>query len=276
MASARNKLDGSDWCYNFCVLNPVIGRYLIRSSYGIQGDPYNDCIMGVCCVPCVVNQLYQTTAQRGNPTVSLGRSFNTENFQTQPGQNQEFFKNCMDCCYSAFCMPCVNGTLLNDSIGLPFLVGCCCSSFCQTRNIIRYQYRIRGDDCLEDCVAPFGVVCAAYCCSILIPCSFCIAWPYFIAMTMQLISETESRNRGLGVPPNKYMSESPNAIPPTFAHHSSNNPIVVPVTIINAQPNAPVPASNPNYYENYSSSAVPAVPVPVTATVVQSYEIDSK
>ena len=132
---------------------------MVRSSYGI-GDMSScteDLLLSWFCPCCVTNQLYQTTKQKGNPTVDGGRHFNVH--PMLPAQC-----HCGSCMYASVCMPCSIGTILSDSVGMPFLLGCCCFNLFNARNIVRYQYRLRGSsgsDCVEECLTPFCIYCVA-------------------------------------------------------------------------------------------------------------------
>jgi len=45
---------------------------------------------------------------------------------------------------------------------MPYIFGCCCVTPCAARNIVRYQYRLRGDDLMEEFCGPIAGVVALY------------------------------------------------------------------------------------------------------------------
>lgn len=108
---------------------------MVRSAYGIGGkDEFlEDCMVSTFCYCCVVNQLYQTVIAVGNPTNDGGHKFNRSEMKRVDMDGVL----CRSCC--AFCCgPCTVGTMLNMSIGMPFLLGCSCVNFYAARNLIRY------------------------------------------------------------------------------------------------------------------------------------------
>lgn len=101
----------------------------------------------MCCPCCSINQVYQTTLQRGNPFQSHGRSYNVNPFlMTYP---QCELCSC-DIFRSFFCIPCVIADILHDSISMPWYMACLFVHPCAMRNLYRYQHHIEGDDdCTE-------------------------------------------------------------------------------------------------------------------------------
>ena len=57
LAQARTNLDGSSCCFNFFFLTSCPARWMIRTTYGIPGDAYEDCYMPYFCNACVTNQV---------------------------------------------------------------------------------------------------------------------------------------------------------------------------------------------------------------------------
>jgi hypothetical protein len=88
-----------------------LSRWLIRSTYHIPGDASNDCLVACFCPCCSANQLYQTTALRGNPTPDGGAHHNLGDFRTQLGAG-----DARSCLYSACCMPCAVGTMMETTV----------------------------------------------------------------------------------------------------------------------------------------------------------------
>ena len=120
---------------------------MIRTAYGIESDPLDDIVYGLCCPCCVTNQLYQTTKRLGNTSRFGGREYNRDVFQASLMKDI-----CYNCCLATFCMPCAIGSTLESAIGMPFCIGCFCVNPFLARNIMRYHYRIAGDENLETIV----------------------------------------------------------------------------------------------------------------------------
>lgn len=172
LAESRTYLDGSPFCFNFCTLGlgPSLPayRWLVRSSYKIGDNQacLGDVCCSLCCTCCVVNQLYQTTVAKGNPTPQSGGIL----YNTTPMGGERYGCCSMDFCCACLCPCCSVGTILNEAIGMPWCLGCCCVPFWQARNFTRYHLRLQrtsctGDgfwchgDCKEECVMP----CCAHC-----------------------------------------------------------------------------------------------------------------
>lgn len=165
---------------------------MVRSAYGIgnKDECFDDCILSVFCTCCVVNQLYQTTAARGNPTTDGGTSFNVK-LMPQDAQSN----TCIACLESFCCMPCTTATMLEDSMGMPWFLGLCCTNFFVARNFIRYQFRykpVSSDDCMEECLLP---TCTYYIGGIIancLPCIYCVICGGLVALVMNLKSAVEA------------------------------------------------------------------------------------
>jgi hypothetical protein len=220
-------MDGSDCTFTCCLYNPIIVRYLVRSAYNIPGSTCEDCLMGTFCSCCVVNQIYQTTKAYGaaNPE-SGGARFNTGRFG-EIGSNKT---PCCDCLYAFFCMPCAVGTVIERSVGLPCIFGFCCGSLCWARNITRYQYRIAGNDCMDDCFwLSLLVYMPILCAPIYSPCYF-VACGFIVGSIMQILGESETRNHAAGITIGaQYLSNA--ALPRPAA-----SPSAPPVTAATIQP----------------------------------------
>jgi len=150
LADSRHYLDGSSFWYNLCCIPIAPYRWMVRSAYGI-GDKdscWADFFFGCCCGPCTVHQLYVTTKVRGRPCNNGGKEFNTNpvrTLQSSMRQNGCCYRpeeTTKQCCCAFWCMPCVNGTILQESMGMPFHLGCCCMPFFAVKNVVRYQYRM--------------------------------------------------------------------------------------------------------------------------------------
>jgi hypothetical protein len=199
IASSRQTLDGSDLCFNFICLNPISYRWMVRSAYGI-GDPSSwgeDCMYGTFCSCCVANQLYQTTKLLGNPSPldsGPGYNINTFNntFTSGPGVFMRFL--------GAFCCtPCMMGQVMENSIGMPFWLGCLCVHPFMGRNVMRYHYRIRpytSGDATDDLLIPCCAVCAQH--IIRFPLLDCVVMTAVATSVMQMFKEADIRGCARG------------------------------------------------------------------------------
>lgn len=191
LASARSHLDDSVYVFNIaclpcCCITPV--RWMIRTAYDIPGDAWGDCLRSVFCPCCTINQLLQTSYKRGNTSVSGGVAHNSRDFSF-------FFGTCSNdlptCCYTTLCVPCATGASLQVATGMPYILGCCCVTPCGARNIIRYQYRLAGDDVLDELCAPLAA-------SLLLFSMFAtplVVLPIFSAHSTQIYNEAQYRGR---------------------------------------------------------------------------------
>ena len=162
LASARSHMDDSSYVFNLaclpvCCIPPV--RWMIRTGYDIPGDAWSDCYLSFFCPCCVLNQLLQTAHKRGNTSILGGHDANIREFNF-------FFGACssdpVSCIYSSVCCPCSTGNSLHTALGMPFVFGCCCMTPCAARNVLRYQYRLRGDDISEELLGPIAASVALY------------------------------------------------------------------------------------------------------------------
>jgi hypothetical protein len=164
-AEARHRLDDSPCMFNFFCLSLPVQRWMTRSVYGIGSTEncLSDVLLSYLCTPCTVNQMYQTVFTHDNPVPQTGR---TNNKRSPFAGDPDLARGCKVIC----CMPCLTGELLEESMGMPWQLGCCFSNLCMARNLIRYQYRIKpvGDECFDECFMPSCVnSCASLC---LLPC----------------------------------------------------------------------------------------------------------
>lgn len=204
--------------FNVCCFgNPIVARFLFRSAYGIPGSACDDCMYGTCCGPCVVNQLLQTSEAYGQPGPNVGPTANTDVWRGQMGND-----NCCGNCMYAFCCPtCAIGSTMEKEVQMPFLLGCCCMSSCLMRNVTRYQYRINGDDMVEDCLTPCGMGFLSYCCICALPCTIA----YLVNLTMKPMAEVEVRTKD-GYP-REYLASKDVPSAPAAASTTVMNPAVV-------------------------------------------------
>jgi hypothetical protein len=175
---------------------------MVRSAYGI-GDPSSwakDCLYPIVCPCCTVNQLYQTTSRLGNPTTDGGFVFNQNPMMVETCK-------CSSCLHATFCMPCSLGTVLNKSVGMPHLMGCCCFNLFSARNILRYQYRLKphsGSDVMEECFIPYMFYCVLGVCAnsliCICPCVYPCLFPLFcgalVTVDMSMLQEAETKKGG--------------------------------------------------------------------------------
>lgn len=151
MAQARTEMDGSSCCLNFTLLNPVVLRWLARSAYGISGSAWDDCCLGTFCSCCVVNQVAQTIRKRGLPNPYASTAFNVNK---PPKLPDPCCQSCGYFLYALWCTPCAMGTLMSESVKMPFTLACCCTPYGLVRSVLRHQYRLAGNECCEDCLLP--------------------------------------------------------------------------------------------------------------------------
>lgn len=71
LASARQRYDSSNWCFNLCCLSPCAVRNIIREGYGYDGTCLSDILWSGCCAPCSVCQLAHETKISGEKLVSF-------------------------------------------------------------------------------------------------------------------------------------------------------------------------------------------------------------
>lgn len=162
LASARSHMDDSSYAFNLACLPvycipPV--RWMIRTGYDIPGDAWSDCYLSVFCPCCVLNQLLQTAYKRGNTSILGGHDANVREFNFFFGACSNDFVSCF---YSSVCCPCSTGSSLQTALGMPYVFGCCCMTPCAARNVLRYQYRLRGDDISEELLGPIAASVALY------------------------------------------------------------------------------------------------------------------
>ena len=160
----------------------------MKTAYRI-GDPdacCEDWLLGCCCICCVANQMLQTAKARGRAVVNGGRELNvTKAVIAEP------IGCCSGECFLLFCcLPCKVGSMLQDSMGMPYCTGCCCMTIYGASNIIRYQYRqvvAKGvDEEMEEVIKPYlwtklAQVPGIQCC---VSCAY-VAWMTSFAITVQ-------------------------------------------------------------------------------------------
>ena len=115
-------------------------------------------------------------------------------------------------------------------LGMPFLMGCCCVGLCGARNLVRYQYRIGGDECFDDFCFPAMISgaasCLASCGIICLPCVLGF-FSYFVAVIMKILKESEVQLKARGGVPGFYLSSPP----ASEMNKNINNEVMSPVYI---------------------------------------------
>lgn len=222
---------------------------MMRSAYGIGkiDDCSEDCAYSTCCSCCVANQLLQTTKMLGNPTSNGGVNYNTTNFNNSFTQGDGALQRCL---CSFFCVPCMMGKIMEDSIGMPFWLGCFCVNPFAGRNIMRYHYRIRpyyNDDNTEELLIPLGAYCVNHAVRGVLPVISDIVFRGAIAAAiMQMAVEVNIRgpghNRGYLV---GYQPQVPNTTMGVVS--------IAPAMIV----------TGPQFEGQYATSVVPATYAPV-------------
>ena len=187
LAQSRNSLDGSSYIFNLFCLPLAPYRWLVRSAYGI-GDKncwIEDLMLSLCCPCFVINQIYQTTKVRGNPTSDGGLNFNIHHFTIE---NNNWCDNIFELC----CLqPCTVGKAANHAIGIPYFLSCLCINICFLRNIVRYHYRIQPKfekDEYDELYMPIGTCIGGLCF-----CNPVLSMAYSLSMIAQVIAEVKAR-----------------------------------------------------------------------------------
>jgi hypothetical protein len=167
VGTAKTHTDDSECLFNCCCFGPVPTRWLIRTAQGIKGDSYSDCAVGTFCPCCTVNQMLQTSVQRGNPFPNAGREANTKPWNTSVPSSlySNGFSGCFETLgtfiFALLCLPCSTGSLMEESVGMPCCLACLCVNPFAARNLVRYQYRVEGMDVQEECCYPSCILGAA-------------------------------------------------------------------------------------------------------------------
>jgi hypothetical protein len=87
--------------------------------------------------------------------------------------------------------------MMEQTMSMPWLLGCCCVNLCTARNLLRYQHRIRGNDLIEECGVPTALKCLGDLTQGIFPFVWCLIYGIFVTATMQQLQEVETR-RGVG------------------------------------------------------------------------------
>jgi hypothetical protein len=69
-------------------------------------------------------------------------------------------------------------------------------NLCTARNLLRYQYRIKGNDFVEECAVPYGLKCIGDILGGMFPPIWLFLYGLFVAGSMQLTHEVEARQQG--------------------------------------------------------------------------------
>lgn len=194
ISEAKSQVDGSQFLLNTNCLSAPVHRWAIRTAYGIEGDACSDTLLTLCCPCCATNQMFQESNRRGMPAKEFaGYHNNVGASVTQPKCE------CSSCCYSFLCGPCAIGTGLERALGMPWWFGCCCVNSCMAHQLMRYQYRIKGNDVCDDYVMPSVALSLGYALSgITFGASFALILPWTVVRISHILQETEARGGGVG------------------------------------------------------------------------------
>ena len=181
-------------------MNLFTARWLTRSAYQIPGSECVDCLTSLFCVPCAVNQIYQTTKAYGVPSPDAGAENNRGGFTPNASNG------CGNHIYACFCCQCAVASAVKQAVGMPWCWAFLCTNLCTARNMIRYQYRIAGQDCMDDTCSPTLVAMASYFC---FPWSLCCIVPFFANHIATFLNESELRVKYTNGIPSKYLNPLP-------------------------------------------------------------------
>jgi len=192
--------------------------FLIRSAYGIGNtaspsfcshDSCFDCLITNFCYCCSVNQMYQTVKSRGPASPTAGFSSNQTPFNpvNKIFDGVSCFEGCFNLLYTVFC-PCFKvGNILENSVGMPWCMGCCCVPLFTARNIVRYQYRLSpvikqslcecwptSNEFVEECVWPSLLYYTGQALSSLtFGATLIVVWAYEVGVILSLGKEVSLR-----------------------------------------------------------------------------------
>ena len=174
---------------------------MIRTAYGLRGSAADDACKALFFPCCSVNQLFQTSKQYGNPSKSGGREYNQQLFRGEPRKKDVAY----NCIISSLCNPCVTGSALDTAMGMPWCIGCACVNPFLARNIMRYHWRLKGNDAAEMLVP---VLCLTIDQFVILPPAGIITFYGIGAMlvTMQLLAEVDSRGADATMEAKRYLT----------------------------------------------------------------------
>lgn len=145
-------------------------------------------------------------------------------------------------------MQCAAATIMSKGVGMPCLYSCCFVNIFAARNFVRYQNRVKGNDCIDECCVPWSTYCCGGLLSAIIPCFWCIVCPAFVLFIVQLLNEVEKRPAAqprylVGAADNVIAAAITLAPPEVYGKVIAMNPI----RESNEIPNETIPETNPNY-----------------------------
>jgi len=150
LSTARERYDGSSWCFNFCCGGVHAIRQTVRAGYGIETN-FCETILACLCPICAAAQTRKEVDTRG-------RNPKTQQPPT-PWMTSLFGDMCFDmgvCIYGWFCPGCAMASAVSEMSGMGFCYALCCMNSCFARNVVRHGMSVQGD-LMED-------VCAVWCC----------------------------------------------------------------------------------------------------------------
>ena len=107
-------------------------------------------------------------------------------------------------------------------MGMPWHLGCCCTNVWAARNFIRYEYRIQGNDVMEEVAAPCGAHCLSNLIQQIIPCAGCVLWAAYAVLVTQLGMEVRAHPPNTG--PYLSGSSAPSTTPSNPAGYATVDP----------------------------------------------------
>lgn len=150
MASARQKYDDSDWCFNCLSLTPASLRNIIREGYQIEGGCMEDILCGLFCFPCAINEQINEVELRGATRGGATKS----NVPQIPWLSGMFgcCSNTGNCLYGCCCPNCAFAQARTNFDGSSCIFNTFCLTPCLLRNVVREGYNLEGS-CFEDILA---------------------------------------------------------------------------------------------------------------------------
>lgn len=223
MASVRVDLDDSIWCFNLVCITPVNVRWMVRTALRIEGTPEHDCCLTTWCLCCVANQTLQTMKKirkqsyeesrrpGGGSGGNRDRAEETNRRKTnilpavRRTQTWEGDVRCskwwtlQNCLSSFFCLQCMLSLTLEEGVGIPCWMGCCCTSPCGAKNILRSHYRIGAvecrNECCDDCFVPSLLYALTWMAP---PPTLLVSALYFTKFNVMMQQEVQARSHGSG------------------------------------------------------------------------------
>eukprot|EP01139_Manchomonas_bermudensis_P015374 Amastigsp_a510097_58.p2 type:complete len:306 gc:universal Amastigsp_a510097_58:1004-87(-) len=177
VATARNRYDESNFCFNVCCVTHAANRNIIREGYELDGHCTLDLCSSLFCCCCSAAQLLAETQRRGRVEAVLTRKQEKKakkdkkrEFKgSRAYEGREFHQglcmccgdglgNCLQGCFCTLCMNASVRTTIQPQSDWCF--NFCCVPPVVMRNTIREMQRIPGNCCADVCIG-----CLCTCCS---------------------------------------------------------------------------------------------------------------